>query len=361
MNRNDIASLRLVSQRIGGRGLRSAKEVVAWMGAMQAQDYAMAKWAVGLRMPDSTIGTVERAIDRGEILRTHLLRPTWHFVAADDFSWMLALTAPRIKASLASRHRQLGLSEAVISKSEAAIGQAMRGGKHLTRAELIAALEEAGIATGENRASHIFSRAELDGILCSGAAKGGRQTYALCARRVREAASLTRDEALAALATRYFSSRGPATLRDFVWWSGLPVADAKSALEMVRRDFSSETVDARVYWFMDARSGRASGPESAYLLPAFDELLIGYNDRSASLPLENRAKSVSNNGMFSPIVVEGGQVTGTWKRAFKADKTVVEIKLFGQSRRAARGALERAAERFGRFVDKKVELKVGYR
>ena len=373
MNRNAIASIRLINQRIARPHLKSVKDTVAWMGAMQAQDYAMAKWAIGVRTPNSTNDAVETAIDRGEILRTHLLRPTWHIISADDFSWLLELTSPGIKASLTSRHKQLGLSEAVISKSEAIIEKALRGGKHKTRKELIAELGEAGIATDENRASHLFLRAELDGILCSGATKGGGWTYALCAGRVPKAKSLTREEALAALGERYFSSRGPATLRDFIWWSGLAAADAKRALGMVKPQMCSETIDSLTYWFADSQSGHSTGratertaeQESVglgciHLLPAFDELLIGYSDRSASLPFEHRRKSVSNNGIFRPIVVEGGQVKGTWKRTFKGDKVLVEIELFERPQKNATGALERASERFGRFVDRKVELKLEF-
>lgn len=377
MNRNDIASLRLVNQRLEGARLTSIKDTVAWMGAIQAQDYAMAKWAIGVRLPGSTDDAVETAVERGEILRTHLLRPTWHIVSADDYSWLLELTAPRIKASLTSRHRELGLSEAVISKSEAVLEKALRGGKHLGREELIAGLGDAGIATDGNRASHIFSRAELDGILCSGATKSGRRTYALCAGRVPNAKPRAREEALAVLAKRYFTSRGPATLRDFIWWSGLSAVDAKRALEMAKPDLRPETIDSAAYWFAGARAGRAvagrkaaeresAGPgsagraasrESVHLLPAFDELLIGYNDRSASLPLEHRRPCVFSYGIFRPIVVVNGQVKGTWRRTFKGARVLVEIKLFERPHKSTAGALERAAGRFGHFIGRKVELK----
>jgi hypothetical protein len=234
---------------------------------------------------------------------------------------------------------------------------------HLTREELIAKLGEAGIATDENRASHLFLRAELDGVLCSGATKGGRPTYALCAERLPNAKSLAQEEALAALAGRYFTSRGPATLQDFVWWSGLSVADTRRALEMAKPELRSASIDSLTYWFVDSRSGPAAGREpgrreSVHLLPAFDELLIGYKDRRASLPFENRRESVSNNGIFRPIVVENGQVKGTWKRTFNGDKVLLEISLFEKPRKSATGAFERAARRFGRFIEKKVDLKM---
>ena len=206
MKLSDVANIRLTNQHVAATKFKKAKDIVHWMGAMQAQDYAMAKWAVGVRLPDSTDTVIESAIDKGEIIRTHVLRPTWHFVSSGDIYWMLALTAPHIKASLKSRHKELELTETIISKSHTIIEKALAGGKHATREELITKFEKADIATDNNRASHIFLRAELDGIICSGATKNKKQTYALLEERVPKTKSLNRDEALTALAEKYFSS-----------------------------------------------------------------------------------------------------------------------------------------------------------
>ena len=354
MNPTDIALLRLDRHQVAATKCGTAQEVVAWMGAMQAQDYAMAKWAVGVRLPGATDRTIEAAVGAGRIIRTHVLRPTWHFVSADDIYWMLELTAPHIKVGLKSRHKELGLDETVARKSNTVIVKALRGGKHLTREELAAELGKAKIPTDDNRASHLFMRAELDGIVCSGTTKGGKQTYALLEERVPKTKSVTQEEALAKLAHRYFVSHGPAALQDFVWWSGLPVRDARRALDMVKDRLSSETNQAQTLWFADGVS--MTGKKSVYLLPAFDEFIISYQDRSAALPFENHTKAVSNNGIFWPVVVVNGQVMGIWKRTIKKDTVTVETKFFQPPDKTIKGLIEKAAARYGDFLDKKTEI-----
>jgi len=357
MKSKDIAALRLASQRLSESKLKTPGDVVAWMGAMQAQDYEMAKWAVGIRLPGVTVGCVQAAIDRGDIIRTHLLRPTWHLVAADDYGWLLDLTAPRIKAAMRSRHRQLGLTEAVIAKSESIFVKLMRGGRHASRRVLIAALSKAGIATDENRASHIFAWAELDGVLCSGPDVSGRPTYALRSERVPIAKSLARDVALAALAKRYFISRGPATLQDFVWWSGLAAGEAKQALETIKGELDSTEIGARTYWSGGSSAPYAAArPVSALLLPAYDEFLLGYRDRSAVLSEEARKKAISSNGLFWPVVLIDGRAAGLWKRTMKKGSVHIEPDLFEALSRGTRARIESAAERYGRFLGKDAEV-----
>jgi hypothetical protein len=356
MNLTGIANLRLVSQQIAARKIINTKEIVGWMGGMQAQDYAMAKWAIGLRLPNSTDQEVETAINNGEIIRTHVLRPTWHFVSADDLYWLLELTAHQIKASLRSRHKQLGLSEPILKKSNKIMENALRGGKHLIREELLGELGKAKIALTENRASHLLVWAELDGIVCSGATREGKQTYALLDERVPKKKSKNEEEALAKLANTYFTSRGPATLKDFVWWSGLPVSKAKHALEIIRSELSSEEVESQTYWFKDFDSIPRIDQEVAYLLPAYDEFLISYEDRSVSLPYEDRKKTVSNNGIFRPIILVNGQVTGIWKRTIKKDKVIIETEFFKQPGLNTKNMVEKALIQYGNYLDKQIEI-----
>ena len=351
MKAKDIAGLRLVSQQLAGTKLKTVKDIVGRLGAMQAQDYAMAQWAIGVRLPGSTNRTIEAAIDKGEIIRTHLLRPTWHFASADDVRWMLELTAPQIRSSMIGRHREMGLTGAVLKKSFAVMENAMRGGVHLTREELIAELGKAKIATAGGNASHLFLSAESEEIICSGALKDGKLTYALLDEWVPKVKSLPKEEALAKLAGRYFGGHGPATFQDFVWWSGLPVRDARQALESVKRDFRSETIDSQTYWFSTGPYAAAPAGNSVHLLPAFDEFLISYKDRAASLPHENHHKAVSNNGIFYPIIVVNGRVTGTWKRTVKNDKTDVQKTFFERPDKAMQGLIEKAERRFIRFRD----------
>ncbi|MFZ5911049.1 MAG: winged helix DNA-binding domain-containing protein [Chloroflexota bacterium] len=349
MNLNDIANLRLANQQITGTKFTSPREIVAWMGAMQAQDYAMAKWAVGVRLPNSTEKMVEAAMDKGEIIRTHVLRPTWHIVSADDLRWMLALTAPQIKAGMKSRHKELGVTEAVLAKSRKVLEKALRDGNHATREELIAALNKANINTDENRASHIFMAAELESLVCSGANRNGKQTYSLLEEWVPATRPRGRDEALASLAKRYFTSHGPATLEDFDWWSGLSAGDARRALDMVKSEFDSEVVEEKTYWFVETNF---KTKESAFLLPAFDEFIISYKDRSATIAFEDHKRAVSSNGMFHPTVVVNGETIGVWKRAIKKEKVVIEVEYFINPKPALQKLIETVSVRYGEFLGK---------
>jgi hypothetical protein len=299
---------------------------------------------------------IESAIDRGEILRTHLMRPTWHFVSSEDIYWMLDLTASQVKAATRSREKTLGLSEEVFSKSKAIIQKALEGGNSLTREDLVVALQRNQIDTQENRASHLFARAELDELICSGVSKHGKQTYALLEERVQKPETLEREAALARLAEKYFSSHGPATLGDFSWWSGLTMREARQALEMVKHAFNSELNDSQTYWFLENASILKPDPTRAYLLPAYDEFIISYKDRRALDTSRFLRKAISENGVFRPTIVVDGQVKGIWKRSIKKDKVVLEFALFEQSDPAMRLLLEEASQPLGYFLDKQPEI-----
>jgi len=356
MNKTNISTLRLISQQIASTKFNTVKNLVAWMGVMQAQDYDMAKWAIGGRLPNTTDQAVETAITNSEILRTHLLRPTWHFVSADDIYWMLELTARRVKASMKSRHEQLELSNAILYKSNAIMEKALRGGHHLTREEILTELTKAGIDNYNNRLSHLLAWAELDGLICSGATKAGKPTYALLEERVLKTKPLTQEEALAALAKKYFSSHGPATLQDFAWWSGLSAGEAILALKLVKPDLISEEIDSQTYWSTKSFSIPKNDKEAVYLLPAYDEFIISYKDRSAALLFENHAKTVSSNGIFRPVIVVNGKVTGIWKRTIKKDKVIVETEFFKQPNQIQNSLIEKAANQFGHFIELKTEI-----
>ena len=251
------------------------------MGAMQAQDYNMARWAMGIRLPGLSQAALQGSIDRGEVLRTHVMRPTWHLIAAKDVSWMLDLTAPHIKHLLTSRLRELELSPAILKKAARVFEKNLMGNHHLTRDELLLLFEKNKVPTHDQRASHIFMWAEIEKIICSGAMREKKNTYALFDERVAVNKKFTREEGLINLAMRYFTSHGPATLQDFLNWSGLPIADGRKTIEMIQDYLFFEKIDSQTFWFKDANIRPAS--ESAYLLPAFDEFIIGYKDRSAYL------------------------------------------------------------------------------
>lgn len=355
MSLTDISSARLYSQHITSNPYNTVKDLVSRMGAMQAQDPNMIKWAVGVRLPGITEKTVEEAINRGDVIRTHLLRPTWHLVAADDLLWMLRLTAPHIKSSMRSRLRQLGLTEDILAKSNLIIRKALGHGNHLTRQELTAELQKAGIPTTENRSSHLFIHAELDEVICSGALRGKQTTYALLEERVPPTAIPDREESLARLASRYFTSHCPATLQDFIWWSGLSVTDAKRAVEMIKPGFVIEKTEAQEYLLPDTFSFKKDRSEPVHALPAFDEFLISYKDRTASLPPKHHHKAVSNNGIFHPVITVQGKIAGTWKRTIKKNQVHIETRYLESVEKDVRSRVKKAFTRFARFLDKELQ------
>jgi len=358
MNLKQIAYLRLINQQIAGTKFKTAKEIVSWMGAVQAQDYQMAKWAIGIRLPGSIEKEIEYAVDRGEILRTHLLRPTWHFVSSDDIYWMLQLTAPHIKNSLKSRWKQLELDQKTIQKSNRIIEKALKDGKHLTREEIFEILEREKIAAGNQRGVHLLLEAELNGIICSGATKGNQRTYALLEERVPKKNLLRRDEALAKLAQKYFSSHGPATLQDFVWWSGLPVKDARHAIEMIKQNFNSQKIGAQIYWSINSSAAQTKNKDAAYLLPAYDEYLISYKDRSAVLAFEERKRTISINGIFKPTVIANGIVMGIWRKVTKREKIIMETDFFQEINKSLQTTIKLKSAELGNFFKKEVQLSV---
>ncbi len=354
MNLIEISNHRLRNQQIVESKFKTAQDIVGWMGAMQAQDFSMSKWGIGTRLPDSTEKIIESAINNGEIIRTHLLRPTWHFVSSDDIYWMLELSAPHIKACMKSRDKELGLTDTIFKKSNALIEKVLRDGHQLSREELLAEFIKAGIPVDNNRTSHLLMRAETEGIICSGKTKANKQTYALLSERAPKAKTLKRDEALALLATKYFTSHCPATIQDFVWWSGLSVNESKQALEMIKSNFISETIGNQTYWFTRSFSGHRMDKDLVYLLPAYDEFIISYKDRTASLPFVNHHKAVSNNGIFRPIIVLNGQVIGTWRRTIKKDKVLLDTEFFYIPDKAIKDRLINAFTLFGRYINKKI-------
>jgi Winged helix DNA-binding domain len=347
----DIAHQRLHNQLISRQTCERPEDVVQWLGAVQAQDYAAAKWALGLRLQGSTDDTIEQAFSDGTILRTHVMRPTWHFVTPADIRWMLALTAPRVKAASAYYYRSLELDDAIFTCSNDALVKALQGGKQLTRAELASALQQAGIATDNlQRIGQLIMRAELDGIICSGARRGKQFTYALFDERVPQTRTLDRDEALAELARRYFTSHGPATLQDFVWWSGLTVADARAGLEMVTPQFMHEVIACQTYWFSTSSPPAYDLSQVIYLLPNFDEYTVAYTDRSAVIDESDMTKFDDRGNVLNNTIVLNGQVIGTWKRTLKKNTVIITPNLFSSLNEAETHAFAAEANRYGAFL-----------
>lgn len=353
----DIARHRLHNQRISKATFKRPDDVVGWLAAVQAQDYAGAKWALGLRLQGATDNVVEQAFARGAILRTHLLRPTWHFVTPADIRWMLALTAPRVHAVNAHMYRQLELDGAVVKRSHAALAKALQDGQQLTRDELRGVLHQAGIATDSGlRMGYLLMRAELDGVVCSGARRRKQFTYALLEERAPHARLLEREEALAELARRYFVSRGPATVQDFAKWSGLTIADARNGLEAVKTHLRHEVVDGQPYWFSASRPSAKAVSPAAYLLSIYDEYISGYQDRSAIVDARHAAKLWAVGNALSYIIVVDGQIVGTWRRTLRKGEVTIETNIFSRLTKAERRAVAAAADKYGAFLGLPVVL-----
>ncbi len=341
---------RLLRQRVAGEGAKSAAEAVRWMGAVQAQDYPLSKWAVSLRTAASTDPEIEAAFASGEIVRTHVMRPTWHFLAPEDVRWMQALTAPRVRMVLGSQLRALELDAALLKRCNAVIVKALRDGKQLTRAEIAAALEGNGIPAKGLRLADIVMDAELDAVICSGARRGKQFTYALVDERAPQQRNLTRDEALALLIERFFTSHGPATAKDFAWWSGLTLADVQRGLEMVKGKLVREETDGQLYWISPSAPAPRHPHGAVHLLPNYDEYLSGYTDRSAILDTNYwQQLDARYHPLFNHPVISKGRVAGTWKRTIGAASLALEAKLLAEPTKAEVRSLELAAKRLAAF------------
>jgi hypothetical protein len=346
---NDLILRRLANQRLASSSCRTPQDVVSWLGAMQSQDYAGAKWAIGLRAR-VTGDDVERACNEGAILRTHILRQTWHFVARDDLRWMLALSGPRVNTVNAHYYRKLNLDERAFSRSRALIERTLRDGRHLTRPELRTALARAGIVAHGPRLAFLIMRAELDAVICSGPRRGNQLTYALLDERVPRAKSIARDEALAELARRYFASHGPATLKDYVWWSGLTVRDAKAGIDLAGSALTREEADGLTYWSVDGRAQRPMRSPTAFLLPNYDEYLIAHKDRGLVIGPGSGDGVTRIKDPFMHHLVVDGRLAGSWTRTVRASAVVVGCSTYARPTEATRRAIDAAVQRLGRFM-----------
>lgn len=344
----------MVAERLRRQGLirpihRTPEDVVAWFGAMQAQEYEPATWGIGLRLRGDPASTdVERAVDDGRVVRTHVMRPTWHFVSRADIRWLLQLTAPRVHQAMSGYRRKLELDARVLVRCCTLFERALDGRRFLLRAELAERLARARIPMTGVRLAMAVMYAELEGVICSGPRRDRKFTYANLGDRAPRTAPFDRDEALAELFTRYLQSHGPATLKDFSWWSGLTIADGKRAVDIVRARRRDEHDLA--YWSLPGRPPTSARGSATLLLPIYDEYLVAYRDRVVVPHLQAQITKVPGwNVTFQHAVVINGQVAGTWRLPRVADSMAIDVTLLrGLSARAKRSVIE-AAERYGRF------------
>lgn len=353
----DIARQRLARTFLTTRPWPTGRDVVRALGAVQAQDYDGAKWALSQRTAGGTDESIEAEFAAGSILRTHVLRPTWHFVDPVDIRWMLALTGPRVKKTMASYDRKLELDDRTFRRSHAALEKALRDGTHLTRTELKAVLARAKIGDlGVQRTAHLMMRAELDALICSGPRHGRQFTYALLDERVPATRRLDRDEALLELTRRYFRTRSPATASDYGWWSGLAMVDVRRGIDLARAELEQVTIEDETYWTTPDRVTRSK--PTAQLLPNYDEYFIGYRNRSA---IGTRLRSVNavtgGNAFVAHVIVVDSQLVGGWRRAVDARSIRLDLNILTGLTPAERKRLRLEVRRYATFAGRPVDVR----
>lgn len=337
-----LLRLRLRHQHLTGAPLASPADVVTHFAAIQSQDYPAALWGVARRTDGATLADVERAHDAGEILRTHVLRPTWHFVRAADLRWMQALTAPNVNRHIAGRHRELGLDARTLDRAAAALTRGLAG-KSLTRPELAAVLTRARINADGPRITHMVMHAELAALICSGPRRGKHATYALFDERCPPAAALDRDDALGRLAARYFVSHGPARVVDFAWWSGLSLRDARRAIDIAK--LPAHTIEGEPYVGAVAAPPRAA--KTLHLLPDFDEYVVAYRHRAHTL---HDGVATSIEMLAKHAVVRDGRVIGSWSRTRSKAGVAIGLQLVEPLAPAHQRLLAGEVKRYGAFL-----------
>lgn len=357
----DIARLRMQNSGLGG-SFAGAVDVVSSHVAMQSQDYGPATWSIAQRAPGVTSDDIEQAIADGSIIRTHVLRPTWHFVAREDARWLLALTGPRVQQSMARRRRELGLDTETRARARAAIVDALEGGTALTRDEIAKLLESRGIDPAGQRLPHLLMDCELEAVICSGGRAGRHQTYALANERLPGRRPFDRDEAVVHLVRRYLDSHAPATVHDLSWWSSLTIGDIRRALDHLSPDVENRTVDGLELWSMTSTAEPAdSSGKGGHLLQTYDELIVGYTrSRFFGDPRAEQARAGwKNRTLPTGLVLLDARIGGHWRRTTTKTAVKVEVLLYDEPTRSHRTALEEAASKLADFVGLRLELQIG--
>ena len=350
MNPTDVAHTRLHNQRLAENPLGAPADVVGWLGAVQAQDYGPAKWSLGERARGAVDADIDRAMAEGGILRTHMLRPTWHFVMPEDIRWMQELTAPRVHAQNAYYYRQTGLDDGMRSRVRRLLVDALRGGNHLTRGELQRVLEGDGITAKGLGMAYILMDAELDCVICSGPLKGRQHTYALFEERVPDVPTRTRDEALAELVVRYFTSRGPATARDLRFWCSLPLADIQRGLEVAAPRLEHREIEGRSFWSATWDPPTRMAMPRVHLLQGLDEYFVGYGESRGFCDQSGVRPSLVDRAIYNGALILDSQLAGHWKRALTRRAVTFAVALRMEFDDARMQALRDAVGRYGAFL-----------
>jgi hypothetical protein len=351
-----IARTRLRNLLLSGTPSADPVAVLRRLGAIQAQEFPYARWSLGQRVRNATDADVLQTFDDGGFLRTHVLRPTWHFVLPRDISWMLKLTAPRVKKMMGSSDRRLELNEQLYSRTNRLILRWLGEGRHLTRKEIIERFRKAKIEGTGQRFGHIMLRAELEGLICSGATRGIQQTYALLDERAPDALSLDEDEALEELTRRYFETRGPATLRDYSWWCSLRMSDCRRGIDMLDDAVTRRELDGLTYW-SSRPSARPATRKRITLVQVYDECVVSYSSSRHALFPETDAR-VPNKVAFNwhPILLDA-QIAGQWRQRKERGGRFLEVYWFVDLTREVQEAFEEELRRYEAFIGGSVSVR----
>lgn len=343
-----VARRRLDGLLLAGTDLAAPHEVVGRLTAMQAQDHPRGRWSIAQRTLAPSAATVDAAFNDGEILRTHLLRPTWHYVTPGNLRWLIKISGPRVDRAISSKYRQLELDPPTLRRAVDVIGASTADGPK-TRDELATALNNQRISTAGERITFVLMHAELAGVICSGPMRRRQHTYAAFAQRVPPGPSLDADDALGELAWRYFSTRGPATLADFSWWSGLGTREGGRALDAVKGRLGSVIVDNETYWLSEP-GRQLFSPGHVALVAFYDEVMLSYRHPRDALrrPGAGPVQPDRNGGLQHPILLDG-RIVGQWRRKPGADGPI-ETRVAHRLSRGEQAALDAAISQFRRFA-----------
>lgn len=355
-----VMKRRMRNSRLSGPRFRDPSDVVRWHLAMQAQDYGPAKWSIGQRSTGLADPDIDRALASGSIVRTHVLRPTWHFVAPEDARWLLALTGPRVQRQNARRYEELGLDGRTLNRAEDVILSALGERDRLTRKAVGEVLERGGVDPRGQRLHHILLHCELEARICSGGLEGRQHAYALFDERVPSGRTFEGEEAIVELVRRYLVSHGPATVNDLRWWSSLTVAEIRKAIAALGSRMRAREVDGLTLWSVSSGGNRAPDARGAHLLQAYDEVIVGYTEsRYLGDPNAAAARAAwTDRSVPSGIVLLRDRVAGHWRRTATPKSLTAELVLFDPPTAEETAALESAAQRLARFTQRAVSVEL---
>lgn len=331
--------------------MNQPQEIVSWMGAMQAQALDMSKWAIGARLKNATVIDVEKALSEGKILRTHIMRPTWHYVSSEDIHWMRELTAKKLLTVYESYGKSWGADQKKIIKACLKLESILSNYDYLSKEEIGEHFKAVNLDVDPHTLSNILSRSELEGIICNGKIIGLKHTYTLLEKVAPKTKAFVKEEALERLAFKFFSSHSPATLQDFIWWSGLTATEAKIGLESVRQNFISEEINGKIFWMKSNIQIPNNDKDSALLLPQFDEFVVSYKDRSEMIEEKYYSKVMTKMGIFSPTIMLNGEIIGSWKKIKKKNKIEIELSFFKKTSKKTENLYRDEIKRVERFYE----------